>query len=225
LVLLVGIFLAIVAFVLIAVLLGGGGGGGGTVRQSEAPTTVAIVVAAQDIDLGATIQAADVSTKDVPVDQRPSDSFTDTSFVVGQIARMKVTSGQYISRSVFTAGGGINNIQVPAGLVGISVQVDQISGVGTIVKPGDFVDVISGFTGPDSVPLVIPNPSTAPALPSRTSASMTRCTTTRPSRYWRRASRSWGRSSPRPSRPPKANRLLPVEPVAAQPRSTASSRS
>ena len=54
---------------------------------------------------------------------------------------------------------------MPAGLVGIAVQVDQISGVGTIIKPGDFVDVISGFTGPDNVPLVIPNPSTAPNAP------------------------------------------------------------
>ena len=60
---------------------------------------------------------------------------------------------------MLTGGGGIENIEVPAGFVGIAVQVDQISGVGTIIKPGDFVDVISGFTGPDNVPLVIPNPS------------------------------------------------------------------
>jgi len=162
LVLLVGIFLAIVAFVLIAILLGNGSTGGG-VRPSSPPSTVAIVVAAQDIDLGATIQSTDLTTKDVPVEQRPTDSFTDTSFVVGQIARSHVTSGQYIGAAVLNGGsGGIANIKVPAGLVGISVQVDQISGVGTIVKPGDFVDVVSGFTGPDNVPVVIPAASTAP---------------------------------------------------------------
>ncbi len=158
LVLLIGIFLAIVAFVLIAILLSGDGGQK-TNGPTPPPTTAKIVVAAQDIDLGATIQTTDVTLKEVPVDTKPTDSFTDTSFVVGQIARVPVTSGQYISRNVLNAGGDINNVRVPAGLVGIAVQVDQISGVGTIIKPGDFVDVISGFTGPDNVPVVIPNPS------------------------------------------------------------------
>ena len=163
LVLLVGIFLAIVAFVLIAILLGGNGQQNGP-RASQAPQTVAIVVASNDIALGATIQATDVSTKDVPVDQKPTDAFTDTSFVVGQIARMKVTAGQYISATVLNQHGSIGTVEVPRGLVGIAVQVDQISGVGTIVKPGDFVDVISGFTGPDNVPVVIPAASNAPGV-------------------------------------------------------------
>lgn len=165
LVLLVGIFLAIVAFVLIAILLGQGGTTGGDRGPSAAPTTAKIVVAVNDIALGATIQNADVTTKDVPIDQKPGDAYSDPSFVIGQIARAKVTAGQYISGAILNAGGNIGNIEVPPGLVGISVQVDQISGVGTIVKPGDFVDVISGFTGADNVPLVIPAPqaSNAPA--------------------------------------------------------------
>jgi Flp pilus assembly protein CpaB len=66
---------------------------------------------------------------------------------------------------VLNTNGSIENLEVPPGLVGIAVQVDQISGVGTIIKPGDFVDVISGFTGADNVPLVVPAPvaSNAPA--------------------------------------------------------------
>jgi len=160
LVLLIGIFLAIVAFILIAIMLSGGGGTTGRPEVTPVPTTAKIVVAALDIDLGATIQTTDVTLKEIALTDKPSDSFTDTSFVVGQIARAKVTTGQYISAAVINGpGGGIENISVPAGLVGIAVQVDQISGVGTIIKPGDFVDVISGFTGPDNVPVVIPNPS------------------------------------------------------------------
>jgi len=164
LVLLVGIFLAIVAFVLIAILLSNGTGPNKT-TPSAAPTTVGIVVAVNDIALGATIQQADVTTKDVPVNQKPGNAYTNTAFVVGQIARQKVTAGQLITTDVLNQNGSIENIEVPPGLVGIAVQVDQISGVGTIIKPGDFVDVISGFTGPDNVPLVIPNPSPAPNAP------------------------------------------------------------
>jgi pilus assembly protein CpaB len=165
LVLLVGIFLAVVAFILIAVMLSGNPNTGGP-KESVAPTTVKIVVAAQNIPLSATIQESDLTTKEIAIDQKPGDAFTDTSFVIGQIARIPVTSGQYISAAVVNGqGGGISNVRVPAGYVGIAVQVDQISGVGTIIKPGDFVDVISGFTGPDNVPLVIPAPvaSNAPA--------------------------------------------------------------
>ena len=58
-------------------------------------------------------------------------------------------SGQAITTDVLAgASGSIQNIQVPAGHVAIAVQVDQVSGVGTIIKAGDFVDIINGFTGP-----------------------------------------------------------------------------
>ena len=51
---------------------------------------------------------------------------------------------------------------MPAGFVAQAVQVDQTTGVGTIIKPGDFVDVITGITGSDKVPQVRPDPSAAP---------------------------------------------------------------
>ena len=160
LVLLIGIFLAIVAFILIVMMLGGGGGIGDN-RPSASPTTAKVVVAARNIDLGATIQQPDVTTKDIPVDSKPVDSYGDTSLVVGQVARSSVTSGQLISGTVLNGGGGIQNIETPAGYVAISVQVDQVTGVGTIIKPGDFVDLISGFTA-EKVPVVIPNRSPEP---------------------------------------------------------------
>ncbi len=48
----------------------------------------------------------------------------------------------------------MTDIEVPKGFVAMSVRVDQTTGVGTVIKPGDFVDVVSGFTGDK---LVIPN--------------------------------------------------------------------
>ena len=39
----------------------------------------------------------------------------------------------------------------------ISVQVDQVSGVGTLIKTGDYVDMLVGFTG-DKFPVVTVNP-------------------------------------------------------------------
>ena len=85
LVLLIGIFLALVAFILIVMLLGQPGGGTGQTGPSASPTVVKVVVAAKDIDLGARMVATDLTTKDVQA-PAPPDSFADTSLVIGQIA-------------------------------------------------------------------------------------------------------------------------------------------
>ena len=38
--------------------------------------------------------------------------------------------------------GTVVDVQVPAGLRAIAVRVDQTSGVGTVIKSGDYVDSI-----------------------------------------------------------------------------------
>jgi len=45
-----------------------------------------------------------------------------------------------------TAGGTVINIQTPAGQRAIAVRVDQISGVGTVIKTGDYADAIISLT-------------------------------------------------------------------------------
>lgn len=155
LVLLVGIFLAVVAFVLIAVMMSGGGGFGGNAAASVAPTKVNVVIAAKDLPLGSKITQDAVTTKEMDVSTKPADSYTDVSMVIGQTARQPVTAGQLITSAILNGGGSVTNIEVPAGLVAIAVQVDQITGVGTLIKPGDNVDVVTGITGADKVPLVV----------------------------------------------------------------------
>jgi Flp pilus assembly protein CpaB len=165
LVLLLGIFLALVAFVLVAV----------TLRQKEtppptasaAPTTTSVVVAAKDLALGTKITADAVTLKTVPL-PAPPDSFADTSQVIGLTARQPVANGQLITSAVINSGGAVSDIQVPPGFVAIAVQVDQTTGVGTLIKPGDNVDVVMGITGPEKVPLVVfvpasPNPRSSAA--------------------------------------------------------------
>jgi Flp pilus assembly protein CpaB len=160
LVLLIGIFLAIVAFVLILATLGGGGGGGNS--ATPPPTTVDVVVAAKNVALGAKITQDAVTTKPMPIDQRPADSYTDPALVIGFTARASVTTGQLITSAIINGGGSITNIEVPAGYVGIAVQVDQTTGVGTLIKPGDRVDVITGLTGADKVPVTVAQPQASP---------------------------------------------------------------
>ncbi len=156
LVLLIGIFLALVAFVLVVLLLSGGTGGTGSAGPSAVPTTARVVVAAKDIALGDKIVADQVGLKEIALADRPTTAFGDTSLVIGQVARKSVVAGQLITSVVLSDTGSVGVLDVPKGFVGMSVLVDQTSGVGTIIKAGDFVDVISGFTGADKVPLVVP---------------------------------------------------------------------
>ena len=139
LVLLVGVFLAVIAFVGVILLSQGGGGGGGT---PEVPTEATVVVAKEDIPLGTVIEETMVETAIVPVDGALPGYFTATSEVVGQIARQEVLTGQQITSAITTASSTVTNIDVPAGYRAMSVMVDQVSGVGTLIKTGDFVDML-----------------------------------------------------------------------------------
>ena len=153
LVLLIGIFLALIAFVLILLTLGGNQGPGAT---PTAATTTTIVVASRDIKLGDTIQDPDVEQSEINITDFPADGIKLDSLVIGQISRANVVKGQAITTEVLEgASGTIGNVTVPKGFVAMAVQVDQVTGVGTVIKAGDYVDMVTGVTGTDKVPLVV----------------------------------------------------------------------
>jgi pilus assembly protein CpaB len=145
LVLLVGVFLAIVAFVGILLLVRNPSGDGG---PAKAPTEGPVVVAAADIPLSTRIKAEQVTTKVVALTAISPGAFTDVSQVVGQIARQPVATGAQITQTTLNGGltGTVIDVQVPIGQRAIAVRVDQISGVGTVIKNGDYVDAIIGLT-------------------------------------------------------------------------------
>jgi Flp pilus assembly protein CpaB len=155
LVLLVGIFLAVLAFVGIFVLLGQGGNpnNGNNARNPQVTTRV---IALQDIPLGAVITDAMVDTQtDIPIEQAATNGIKDQALVIGQTARQAVKAGQEITQATLAGGvaGQCTEVKVPTGQRAVAVQVDQVTGVGTLIKPGDFVDMVVGFTG-DKFPVV-----------------------------------------------------------------------
>lgn len=156
LILLIGIFLAVVAFVLIVLLLSGNppdrGDGGGPTEPPPLPT----VIATQDIAIGVTITEAMVTTETLAVSARESGAFQDVSQVIGKVVRQQVTSGGQITSTTFSSNIDLG-ISVPEGQRAMSLQIDAVSGVGTIIQTGDFVDMVIGLTG-DAFPVVQLNP-------------------------------------------------------------------
>ncbi|HEV7809184.1 MAG TPA: SAF domain-containing protein, partial [Candidatus Limnocylindrales bacterium] len=150
LVLLVGVFLAVVAFVGIALLLNGG-----NTTTPAAPVKLATVLATQDIPLGTTITQSMVTVQELNIaTERKTDAFSSDKLVIGEVARRKIGNGaQLVNGDFDTASTGCGTIDVPLGLRAMSVQVDQVSGVGTVINAGDYTDAVVGFTG-DKFPVV-----------------------------------------------------------------------
>jgi len=157
LILLIGVFLAALAFVIVIVLLGpSGGGGGGGAEASAPPAKVATVVAARDIPLGVTVTADMLKTIDLAPDLRLPGAYGDKSQVSG-IARASVGKDQQVTSFVFAPPSGVS-LEVPAGYTGIAVLVDQVSGVGTLIKTGDYVDIVAGIS--PAFPILFPGDQT-----------------------------------------------------------------
>jgi Flp pilus assembly protein CpaB len=153
LILLIGVFLAVVAFVLIVILLGNQTKDNNS--PNATPSPISTVIAAQDIPLGATITEEMLTTQNLPPVQRLPGAFQVPSQVVGQIARQEVTSGEQITSATLSTNQ--THIDVPPNQRAMSVQVDATSGVGTAIQAGDHVDLILGLTG-DAFPVVQLNP-------------------------------------------------------------------
>jgi pilus assembly protein CpaB len=154
LVLLVGVFLAIIAFVAVIFLQG----------RTPEPTPEQVqqdtVVAAVDIPLGVQITGDMVKEVKLPAEGRSATAFGDVSQVLGRKVRQAVATDAQLTAETFgeTGQGTILDIEVPAGKRAITVEVDQVTGVGTTIKPGDYVDMVVGITA-DKFPVITTNPA------------------------------------------------------------------
>lgn len=153
LVLLIGVFLAIVAFVAVILMFGNNGNNEGVRPPTEGP----VVVATTDIPLSTKVQSDQVTIKTVALTAILPGAYTDPSQVIGKVVRQAIAADAQVTSDSFDEGGSIGTVVVPEGLRAISVQVDQVSGVGTLIKSGDYVDMVVGFAS-DKFPVVTQNP-------------------------------------------------------------------
>ncbi len=155
LVLLIGILLAAVAFVAVIALF--------NQRQTPVatgPNLIPTVYAKVDIPLGTVITKDMVEARPLDSTIRPADAIGDPGLAIGKTVRSNVKEGAEVTTSTFSAGaGGGQDVAVllDKGLRAIAVQVDQGTGVGTLINVGDRVDVLIALTTP-KFPLVQVDP-------------------------------------------------------------------
>ncbi len=145
-VLLLALFLGLVSAVLVYVYLSQAGGE----ETAASETTKPVVVATEDIPVVTRITESMVEIKEISADAVHPDSFSSTEGVIGNLARYPITAGEQIlsdrvAASSLTLPEGEElplPYIVPEGKRAVSVGIDDLIGVGGLLRPGDYVDVI-----------------------------------------------------------------------------------
>jgi len=155
LLILLGLLIAISgALAAMAYVAGSGGGGGGTqaaATPSATPeATVPVVYATKDIAAGTIITSDMVNTKPLTLSAKAAlgvQTYSSVSQVVGNMSGVSIKAGQDLAAGqLLTPGSAVDGKSVSGsvdkGMVAISMELDQTNGVGTLIVPGDHVDII-----------------------------------------------------------------------------------
>jgi Flp pilus assembly protein CpaB len=152
LVILIGVFLAVAASGGVIILTSSGGGVGGP-KGTPTPTpepTVTVVIAKVDMALGDKITQDMLATTTMKISERDAlgvQTYSSPAQVIGKVAGGSVAKGSVLTAASFLTAGSMTQGQdlasaVAPGKVAVSIEVDQVNGVGTLVVPGDRVDII-----------------------------------------------------------------------------------
>jgi len=142
LVILVGVLLAVLAFVAIVILLNQR-----TTPEGEeaVPTTETVLVAVQDIAIGDAVTPDLVREEQIDpeaVQQTPLRSVTQ---VGGQPALLAIPEGAQVRAEAIGLGGGADidiSAMLQAGEKSVTFAVDRVTGVDFLVTPGDTIDIV-----------------------------------------------------------------------------------
>jgi len=143
LVILVGVLLAVLAFVAIVILLNQDTGGTG---EPVEPTTESVLVATRAIAIGDAVTPDIVEVREVDPEAVQGTPLRDESAVAGQPALFAVPAGSQVTGETIGVSQGTPSTDIPRllepGEKAITFQVDRVTGVDFLLKPGDNIDIV-----------------------------------------------------------------------------------
>jgi Flp pilus assembly protein CpaB len=141
LVILVGVLLAVLAFVGVLFVLNQGGTG----PTPEEELTTNVLVATEDIAIGDSVTPDMVEIAEVPNDAVEGTPYSDPSQLTGREAVREVPAGSQVNReAVGDALGGevCISCSLEPGEKAIAFQVDRVTGLDFLILPGDRIDIV-----------------------------------------------------------------------------------
>jgi pilus assembly protein CpaB len=103
-----------------------------------------VIIAADDIQVGARVEEHDIRTVRYPASALPSGTFSARSKVLGRGVILPITRGEFILPTKLApenAGSGLPSL-IPPGMRAVSVRVNEVVSVAGFVGPGTRVDVL-----------------------------------------------------------------------------------
>lgn len=115
------------------------------VAAREPAAITRIVIAAQDLTVGARLTAQNLTLAEWPKANVPRGAFEDISAVEGRIVVNKMTAGTPVLAAELAApGSGAGLVaRIKPGMRAMAIRVDEVIGVGGFILPNSFVDVIA----------------------------------------------------------------------------------
>ncbi|MDP3732540.1 MAG: Flp pilus assembly protein CpaB, partial [Candidatus Omnitrophota bacterium] len=111
------------------------------------------LVAGKDIPPQVPITPADLLIKEIPVEYIQPGAVTSLEDVMGQIASSPIAAGEQILKTKLLPPGKIGKSLseiTPAGKRAVSVSVDNVAAIATLIRPGDYVDVFALIAMPEA---------------------------------------------------------------------------
>lgn len=120
-----------------------------TVKRAKGSTdtaTVAVIVARQDIPSTSAIKPEMLAIMETPrTPLLPTDVYTKAEDLLGRVAMKSIPQGVPILPSMIAPEGTLPGllVRVKEGYRAVAVKIDESAGVGYLVKPNDWVDVLA----------------------------------------------------------------------------------
>lgn len=125
----------------------------------EDPTRVPVVVLVRDVPPFIALTADDLAVEKLHV--APAGSLASLDQVVGRMPMRGLTAGSWLSDEILAAGGPLARM-IRSDERALSLAVDEVTGAGGRLMPGDYVDVLLFL--PQNA--LNPQPSSQVALPA-----------------------------------------------------------
>ena len=139
LVILVGVLLAVLAFVGIVVLLNNPSGGNGNVPIAK----VTVLVAKEKIAIGSAVTPDMVTETELDPAAVLGTRFASASQLTGRPVIYDIAKGGQVSQDAFGSTGAVCiECQLKPGEKAIAFQVDEVTGLAFLLQPGDHIDVV-----------------------------------------------------------------------------------
>jgi len=140
LVILVGVLLAVLAFVAIVILL--------NQREEVAPAEevlATVLVAKEDIDIGEEVTPDKVEEQEINPEAVQGTALTSSTILAGQPSLFTVPAGSQVTGEAIGLGNDLA-VNIPAllnpGEKAVAFQVDRVTGLDFLIKGGDTIDII-----------------------------------------------------------------------------------